>query len=83
MKIALALSAGLAALLALVAAIGGPGVSLIYAIPTSPNDPEVPACLADVSTTLTATPASVHLGRSATLRWSVRALAIARSSDWT
>jgi Right handed beta helix region len=71
MKIAFAAAAGLAALMVLVAAIGGHGVSPVYAIPTTPNEPEVPPCLADVSGTLTATPASVHLGRSATLRWSV------------
>jgi hypothetical protein len=55
-----------------VVAVGGGGVAPAHAIPTDPDEiVDAPPCLADLSGALNATPTSVVLGGSATLKWSV------------
>jgi hypothetical protein len=43
----------------------------VHATPASPSETSPPPCITDVSGTITASPASVLLGRRATLTWSV------------
>jgi Right handed beta helix region len=72
MKIALAVPVGLAFVL-LSLAVGGHGVSDVYAIPPNPGEPADPPCLAGLSVkTFAATPPTVGLGQAATIRWDVR-----------
>jgi len=72
MKIGLTLAVSLVALAVLVLAVGGRGVSPAYANPTDPGDPDSP-CLTGLHVkSFTASPSSVDLGQTATLRWNVQ-----------